>query len=97
VAVAAGGVGAAVPSPALGIVAAAGAALAAVVTSWESLIGFGTNAKLYQDAAINLAEIDLSENADLTKSVSAAELVLRRENSRWGQLSLKEHKPEKKD
>jgi conflict system pore-forming effector with SLATT domain len=78
----------------LGLGAAICAALAAILTAWETLMGFGPNAKLYEDARINLDENGLDEGSDLAEQVRAVETVLRRENSRWGQLTLKSHEPD---
>jgi hypothetical protein len=93
----AGVVGTSVPSHTgrtwLGLTAAVGAALAAVLAAWETLMGFGPNAKLYRDAAINLDEHGLDEDTDLAEQVRAVESVFRRENSRWGQLSQQSAKP----
>jgi hypothetical protein len=101
VAAVAGVVGTAVSSEGartgLGLGAAICAALAAILTAWETLMGFGPNAKLYEDAKINLDENGLDEGADLTEQVRAVETVFRRENSRWGQLTLKSHDPDDKD
>jgi hypothetical protein len=74
----------------LGLGAAVCAALAAILTAWETLMGFGRNAKLFENAKINLDENGLDDGADLTEQVRAIETVFRRENSRWGQLTLKD-------
>jgi hypothetical protein len=74
-----------------GLTAAVLAALATVVTAFESLIGFGPLSKLYRDAAINLAEAEVGWGAtgsDLAADVEKVESVFRSENGHWGQLAI---------
>jgi hypothetical protein len=74
-----------------GIVAAACAALATAVTAYESLMGFGPLAKLYQDAALSLREAeaqwDLGGGA-VGAEIERVEQVLRSETGQWGQLTI---------
>jgi hypothetical protein len=74
-----------------GLTAAVLAALATAVTAFESLIGFGPLAKLYHDAAINLAQAEVGWGAggsDLAADVEKVEAVFRSENGQWGQLAI---------
>jgi hypothetical protein len=87
----------------LGVVAALLAALAGAVTAYEALIGFASLAKLYGDAALNLAEaeIDWEANgteAEVATAVDRVEQIFRTENGQWGQLVVSgtpEHSPAK--
>jgi hypothetical protein len=75
----------------LGLTAAVCAALAAALAAYETLMGFGPNAKLYRDAAINLDEAGLDddvEGPELEAQVRTVEAVFRSENGQWGQLAL---------
>lgn len=71
---------------AAGIAAATFAALATAVTAYESLMGFGSLAKLYQDAALSLREAEASW-ADGT-DIDQVEQIFRSENGQWGQLTI---------
>ncbi|MBL8929893.1 MAG: SLATT domain-containing protein [Kineosporiaceae bacterium] len=74
----------------LGLTAAALAALATVVTGFETLMDFDAVRKLYLDAQGNLerAEIDWEAGGpdDAGEIVDRVEDVLESENGRWGQL-----------
>jgi SMODS and SLOG-associating 2TM effector domain 1 len=81
----------------LGVVAALLAALAGALTAFEALIGFPQLAKLYNDAALNLAEAEIDWDAarsdgDLGAQVDRVERIFRVENGQWGQL-VTEHAP----
>ena len=75
---------------ALGLGAALLAALATVVTQFETLIDFDALRKLYDDAADNLEQADLDWDAahaqDVPAIVDRVEDALQNENGRWGQL-----------
>ncbi|MFN8082072.1 MAG: SLATT domain-containing protein [Kineosporiaceae bacterium] len=75
---------------ALGLSAALMAALATVVTGYDTLIDFDAVRKLYDDAAANLDQADIDWDAagaaDLPELVERVEDVLETENGRWGQL-----------
>jgi hypothetical protein len=80
-----------------GIVAAACAALATAVTAYESLMGFGSLAKLYDDVALSLREAELqwaaepppdAADADPAAAVEQVEQVFSSENGQWGQLTI---------
>jgi hypothetical protein len=76
---------------ALGVVAAVLAAAAGGVTAFASLIGFEQLRKLYDDAALNLAEAEIEwdgapRGRDLAAPVDRVEQVFRAENGQWGQL-----------
>jgi hypothetical protein len=76
---------------ALGVAAAILAALAGAVAAFEALIGFPQLHKLYNDAALNLAEAGLDWDAarsgnDLQSEVERVEKIFRTENGQWGQL-----------
>jgi len=78
----------------LGVAAAVLAALAAAVTAFEALIGFSQLQKLYNDAALNLAEAgidwDTAEpDGETPAEVERVEQVFRTENGQWGQLVIK--------
>jgi len=87
--------------PALGVAATLFAGLAGAVTAFEALIGFEQLRKLYDDAALGLAEAELDWDAeelagdpgpeDLARDIRRVERVLRAENGQWGQLVL--HRP----
>ena len=73
-------------------------ALAAAVTGYESIIGFGKLEKLYGDAAHNLAEAELDwdtkdPEGDLTPGYERVETILRDENGQWGQLAVESAAP----
>jgi SMODS and SLOG-associating 2TM effector domain 1 len=77
----------------LGVVAALLAALAGALTAFEALIGFPQLSKLYNDAALNLAEAEIDWDAarpdgDLTGQVDRVERIFRLENGQWGQLVI---------
>jgi hypothetical protein len=74
-----------------GVVAAVLAALAGAVTAFESLIGFPQLHKLYNDAALNLAEAEIdwdtgSPDSDVADEIERVEQIFRSENGQWGQL-----------
>jgi hypothetical protein len=76
-----------------GVTAAVLAALAGGVTAFEGLIGFAQLRKLYNDAALNLAEAEIDWDAagpggDLEAEVERVEQILRSENGQWGQLVI---------
>ncbi|HEV7899112.1 MAG TPA: SLATT domain-containing protein [Planosporangium sp.] len=76
---------------ACGVVAAVLAALAGAVTAFESLIGFPQLHKLYSDAALNLAAVEIdwdagSTDGDVADEVERVERIFRSENGQWGQL-----------
>jgi hypothetical protein len=77
-----------------GVTGAVLAALAGAVTAFEALIGFGPIAKLYEDAAINLAlaEIDWDHASadELPAELERVEQVFRTENGQWGQLTVQQ-------
>jgi hypothetical protein len=63
------------------------------VTAFEGLIGFAQLRKLYNDAALNLAEAEIDWDAagpggDLEAEVERVEQILRSENGQWGQLVI---------
>lgn len=67
------------------------AALAGLVTAYESLIGFTQLTKVYQDAAAALAQAQIDwettePRGDLTAQVERVEAAISRENGQWGQL-----------
>ena len=74
-----------------GVAGAVLAALAGAVTAFDALIGFGPLAKLYEDAAINLAEAEIDWNVApaerLPAELARVEQVFRTENGQWGQLA----------
>jgi hypothetical protein len=74
----------------LGLSAALLAALATVVTGFETLVDFDAVRKLYDDAAANLDLVDIdwdaASSAELPELVERVEGVLESENGRWGQL-----------
>lgn len=84
---------------ALGVAATLLAGLAGAVTAYEALIGFEQLRKLYDDAALGLAEAELDWDAaelardagpqDLARDILRVERVFRAENGQWGQLVLK--------
>ena len=81
---------------AAGIVAAACAALATAVTAYESLMGFGSLAKLYDDVALSLREAELQwedDHADPAAAVKQVEKVFSSENGQWGQLTIQSKPP----
>jgi hypothetical protein len=74
-----------------GVVAAVLAALAGAVTAFEALIGFAPLTKLYDDAALNLAEAEIDwdsadPDSDLVADVERVEQIFHTENGQWGQL-----------
>lgn len=74
-----------------GVAATVFAALAGAVTAYETLIGFASLDKLYQDAALNLkrAEVDWDDagpGSNLAADVERVEQIFRTENGQWGQL-----------
>jgi hypothetical protein len=74
---------------ALAVGAAVAAALAGAVTAYDALIGFAPLTKLYHDAALNLANIEVDWDAsasDLDADVERVEQIFRAENGQWGQL-----------
>jgi hypothetical protein len=78
----------------LGVAAAVLAALAGAVTAFEALIGFPQLQKLYNDAAINLAEAGIDWDAagpdgEVQAEVERVEQIFRAENGQWGQLVVK--------
>jgi hypothetical protein len=74
------------------IVAAVAPILATALAAYEGLYGYERNAKLYADAAANLAKLQDTAPA-LPTLVSEAEDVMRREQSQWGQLALEAEPP----
>lgn len=75
-----------------GIVAAGCAAVATAVTAYESLMSFGSLAKLYDDVALSLREAELQwdgRHAD----VDQVEQVFSSENGQWGQLTIQSRPP----
>jgi hypothetical protein len=73
------------------VAAAVLGALAVAVTGFESLIGFPQLAKLYTDAARNLAVADINwttraADGDLESDVDRVEEIFSKENGQWGQL-----------
>jgi hypothetical protein len=81
-----------------GVAGAVLAALAGAITAFEALIGFGQLAKLFEDAAVNLAtaEIDWdgAEPGDLPAHLDRVEQVFRVENGQWGQLAVQRPQPD---
>lgn len=78
------------------VIAAAMAALATLVDAYGQLIGYGPNAKVYRDALAALGALHrdapwLAGEGSTTVSTedffTAAEAVLQREISQWGQLA----------
>ena len=68
-----------------GAVGAAAAALATALVSFRTLYSFERLAKLYEDAARSLSELERREPVD-PAVVVAAEDVMSREQGQWGQL-----------
>lgn len=86
----------------LSVVAAVLAALAGAVTAYEALIGFPQLKKLYEDAALNLAEAEIDWDAvdpdgDVMAEVGRVEKIFRTENGQWGQLVMQAPKGAAKD
>jgi len=77
----------------MGVLAAALAALAGVVTAFETLIGFPVLEKIYTDTRLSLRKAEIgwlasTGDADLAEQVQRVELIFRTENGQWGQLAL---------
>jgi hypothetical protein len=77
----------------LGVAAGLFAALAGAVTAFETLIGFAPLTKLFQDAALNLAEAEIGWEAGTgvdAAAIERVEQVFRTESGQWGQLVIQE-------
>jgi hypothetical protein len=79
----------------LGVLAAVLAALAGAVAAFEALIGFPQLSKLYNDAALNLADASIDWDCagpddDLPGALERVEKIFRSENGQWGQLVAKD-------
>jgi hypothetical protein len=75
------------------IIAAIAPILASALAGYEGLYGYDRNAKLYSDAAANLATLERVGAPSLAELAFAAEGVMRREQSQWGQLALEAEPP----
>ena len=73
-----------------GVLAAVLAALAGAVTAFEALIGFVQLEKVYDDAELALAQVEIDWDAgsggDLAADLDRVEQIFHSEAGRWGQL-----------